>query len=78
MCEGYGSKSGRGHVRYWELRDLAPVSSQRRLRGFEIIEAIGSDVSGLAIGDAVYVIPCFMLGEYGLHVELVNTRLLVL
>ncbi|GBR66894.1 zinc-dependent alcohol dehydrogenase family protein [Gluconobacter kanchanaburiensis] len=37
-----------------------------------LIEALGPDVSGFAVGDAVSVIPCFMLGEYGLHGELVN------
>jgi NADPH:quinone reductase-like Zn-dependent oxidoreductase len=37
-----------------------------------IIEAIGARVKGLAIGDAVSVVPCFMLGEYGLHGEVVN------
>lgn len=36
------------------------------------VEALGPDVDGLAVGDAVSVIPCFMLGEYGLHGELVN------
>ncbi len=37
-----------------------------------IIEALGPNVSGFTVGDAVSVIPCFMLGEYGLHGELVN------
>jgi len=37
-----------------------------------IIEAIGPGVEGFAIGDKVSVVPCFMLGEYGLHGELVN------
>lgn len=36
------------------------------------IEAIGPDVTGFAVGDAVSVVPCFMLGDYGLHGELVN------
>lgn len=43
--------------------------------GYEVagtVEAIGPDVTGFAIGDAVIVVPCFMLGEYGLHGELVN------
>lgn len=37
-----------------------------------IVEAIGPGVEGFAIGDKVSVVPCFMLGEYGLHGELVN------
>lgn len=36
------------------------------------VEALGPGVEGLAAGDAVSVVPCFMLGEYGLHGELVN------
>lgn len=36
------------------------------------IEAIGPGVAGFAIGDRVSVVPCFTLGEYGLHGELVN------
>jgi NADPH:quinone reductase-like Zn-dependent oxidoreductase len=37
-----------------------------------IIHAIGPGIEGFAIGDKVSVVPCFMLGEYGLHGELVN------
>lgn len=37
-----------------------------------IVEAIGPGVEGFAIGDKVSVVPCFLLGEYGLHGELVN------
>lgn len=43
--------------------------------GYEVagvIEAIGPGVDGFAVGDKVSVVPCFMLGEYGLHGELVN------
>lgn len=36
------------------------------------VEALGPDVEGFAVGDAVSVVPCFMLGEYGLHGEVVN------
>lgn len=36
------------------------------------VEAVGPDVASLAVGDAVSVVPCFTLGEYGLHGELVN------
>ncbi|RYY05894.1 MAG: alcohol dehydrogenase, partial [Alphaproteobacteria bacterium] len=36
------------------------------------VEALGPEIQGFAIGDAVSVVPCFMLGEYGLHGELVN------
>lgn len=45
------------------------------INGYEaagVIEKIGPDVEGFAVGDAVSVVPCFMLGEYGLHGELVN------
>jgi NADPH:quinone reductase-like Zn-dependent oxidoreductase len=45
------------------------------LLGYEVagtIEALGPGVDGFAIGDNVSVVPCFMLGEYGLHGELVN------
>ena len=37
-----------------------------------IVEALGPGVDGFAVGDKVSVVPCFMLGEYGLHGELVN------
>ncbi len=43
--------------------------------GYEVagvIEAIGPGVRGFTVGDKVSVVPCFMLGEYGLHGELVN------
>lgn len=36
------------------------------------VAAVGPDVTGFSVGDAVSVVPCFMLGEYGLHGELVN------
>lgn len=36
------------------------------------VEALGPGVSGFSVGDAVSVVPCFMLGEYGLHGEVVN------
>ncbi|KQO86646.1 Zinc-containing alcohol dehydrogenase superfamily [Methylorubrum extorquens] len=36
------------------------------------VEALGPDVEGFSIGDAVSVVPCFLLGEYGLHGEVVN------
>ena len=36
------------------------------------VAALGPDVEGFAVGDAVSVVPCFLLGEYGLHGELVN------
>ncbi len=36
------------------------------------VEAIGPEVAGFAVGNAVSVVPCFMFGEYGLHGELVN------
>ena len=37
-----------------------------------LVDAVGSAVEGVSVGDAVSVVPCFMLGEYGLHGELVN------
>lgn len=43
--------------------------------GYEVagtVEALGPGVTGFAVGDKVSVVPCFMLGEYGLHGELVN------
>ena len=45
------------------------------LNGYEAagtIEAVGEGVEGFSVGDAVSVVPCFMLGEYGLHGEVVN------
>ncbi len=36
-----------------------------------LVEAVGSDVSGLAIGTAVSVIPSFSMTDYGVHGELV-------
>ncbi|WP_020177800.1 zinc-dependent alcohol dehydrogenase family protein [Methylopila sp. M107] len=45
------------------------------LTGYEaagVIEALGPDVEGFSIGDKVSVVPCFTLGDYGLHGELVN------
>ncbi|GJE46283.1 zinc-dependent alcohol dehydrogenase family protein [Methylobacterium soli] len=36
------------------------------------IETVGPGVEGLTVSDKVSVVPCFMLGEYGLHGELVN------
>lgn len=37
-----------------------------------IVEKLGPGVTDLAVGDKVSVVPCVMLGEYGLHGELVN------
>lgn len=37
-----------------------------------VIDQVGPGVEGFAIGDKVSVVPCFTLGEYGLHGELVN------
>ncbi len=36
------------------------------------VSAIGSDVVGFAVGDAVSVVPAFSFAEYGLYGELVN------
>jgi NADPH:quinone reductase-like Zn-dependent oxidoreductase len=36
------------------------------------VEALGPEVTGFTVGDPVSVVPCFMLGDYGLHGELVN------
>jgi NADPH:quinone reductase-like Zn-dependent oxidoreductase len=43
--------------------------------GYEVagtVEALGPGVSGFKVSDKVSVVPCFLLGEYGLHGELVN------
>ncbi|MCJ2046826.1 zinc-dependent alcohol dehydrogenase family protein [Methylobacterium sp. J-078] len=45
------------------------------ITGYEaagLVEKIGPGVEGFSVGDKVSVVPCFMLGEYGLHGELVN------
>ncbi|SPK01968.1 putative alcohol dehydrogenase, zinc-containing [Methylorubrum extorquens DM4] len=45
------------------------------ISGYEaagVIEKIGPGVEGFEVGDKVSVVPCFLLGEYGLHGELVN------
>ncbi|MBP6017903.1 MAG: zinc-dependent alcohol dehydrogenase family protein [Burkholderiaceae bacterium] len=37
-----------------------------------IVEAVGPDVAGFVVGDAVSVIPAFSFADYGLYGELVN------
>lgn len=40
--------------------------------GSGVVEAVGSGVSGFAVGDAVSVVPAFSLLDYGMYGELVN------
>ncbi len=37
-----------------------------------IVRAVGSDVSGFAVGDAVSVVPAFSFADYGMYGEVVN------
>lgn len=58
----------------WRVDDyIEPVQLPARI-GYEaagIVDAVGAEVSGIAVGDAVNVMPSFSMNEYGTYGEVV-------